>query len=177
MPEVEELTVPKHAVIGIRLDVPISSRTARLEDRISATVSRDVQVQGRTAVAEGARLEGTVVEVDAGGKFRQRPRLGLRFDTLILTDGTRLSIKTDTIFREGASPSADATAKVGTGAVVGGILGAVLGGKKGAAIGSAAGGAAGAATVMQGEGEQVALRAGAALTVRLTDDLVVQIQR
>ncbi|MEO6223140.1 MAG: hypothetical protein ABIP90_07800, partial [Vicinamibacterales bacterium] len=124
----EELTVAKHSVIGIRLDAPVSTRTARLEDRVSATVSRDVTVAGRTAIAAGTRLEGNVVLVERGGRFRNRPRLGLQFDRMILADGTRVNIKTDTIYREGDSPTPDATAKVGTGAVAGAILGAVIGG-------------------------------------------------
>ncbi|MGE3344406.1 MAG: hypothetical protein AB7L71_13340 [Vicinamibacterales bacterium] len=173
----DELVVERNAVIGIRLDHAVSTRTARVEDRISATVTRDVQVGDRVAIAAGARLEGTIVAVERGGKFRTAPRIGLQFDTLILTDKTRMSIDTEPIFREGTSPSADATAKVGTGAVVGGILGAVLGGKKGAAIGAAAGGVTGAATVAQGDGEEVALRAGASLTVKLTDELIVQVRR
>ena len=173
----EELTVEKHSVIGIRLDEAISTRTARVEDRVSATVSRDVTVAGRIAIPAGVRLEGNVVLVERGGKFRDRPRLGLRFDRMILTDGTRVSLKTDTIYREGDSPSADATAKVGTGAVAGAILGGLLGGKKGAAIGTAAGAAGGAATVMRGDGNESSLPAGAPLTVRLTEDVTVTIQR
>jgi len=176
-PELLELTVARHSVIGIRLDSAVSTRTARVEDRISAVVSRDVTVDGRVAIPIGAKLEGTVTAVDVGGKFRERPRLGLRFDTIILNDGTRLSISTDTIFREGDSPSADATAKVGGGAVAGAILGGVLGGKKGAAIGSAAGAAGGAAVVMRSDGEEAALRAGAPLTVRLTADLTILVPR
>jgi hypothetical protein len=173
----EELTIEKRSVIGIRLDNALSTRTARVEDRVSATVSRDVTVNGRTAIAAGARLEGTVVLVERGGRFKDRPRLGLRFDRLILTDGTRVSLKTDTIYREGDSPSADATAKVGAGGVAGAILGAVLGGKKGAAIGSAVGAAGGAAAVLKSDGNESSLAAGAALTVRLTEDVTVTIQR
>jgi hypothetical protein len=176
-PEFDELTIERHSVIGIRLDYEVSTRTARVEDRVSATVSRNVTVDGRVAIPDGAKLEGTIASVDRGGKFRERPRLGLRFDTMILTDGTRLSIKTDTIYREGDSPSADATAKVGAGTVAGAILGAVLGGKKGAAIGGAAGAAGGVATVMSGDGNETAIRAGAPLTVRLADDLTVLVQR
>jgi hypothetical protein len=176
-PQVEELTVEKHSVIGIRLDSAISTRTARVEDRVSATVSRDVTVAGRIAIPAGVRLEGTVVLVESGGKFRNRARLGLRFDRMILTDGTRVSLKTDTIIREGDSPSPDAAAKVGGGAVAGAILGGVLGGKKGAAIGTAVGGAGGAAAVIRGDGNESALPAGAPLTVRLIDDVTVTIQR
>jgi hypothetical protein len=175
--EFEELTVARHSVIGIRLDNAISTRTARVEDRVSATVSRDVTVGGRTAIAAGVRLEGTVVLVERGGRFRTRPRLGLEFDRMVLADGTRVNIKTDTIYREGDSPSADATAKVGAGAVAGAILGAVIGGKKGAAIGGAAGATGGAAAVMRGDPNESSLPSGAPLTVRLTEDVVVTVNR
>lgn len=175
--EFEGFTVARHSVIGIRLDGPVSTRTARVEDRVTATVSRDVTVGGRTAIAAGVRLEGTVVLVERGGRFKNRPRLGLKFDRLILADGTRVSLDTDTIYREGDSPTADATAKVGTGAVAGAILGAVIGGKKGAAIGGVAGAAGGVATVMRGEQGEASLPAGAPLTVRLTEDVAILINR
>lgn len=176
-PEFDELTVERHSVIGIRLDYAVSSRTARVEDRITATVSRNVTVDGRVAIPEGARLEGTITGVDRGGKFRDRPRLSLQFDTMILTDGTRMSIKTDTIVREGDSPSADAAVKVGAGTAAGAILGSVLGGKKGAVVGGVTGAAAGTATVMSGDGNETALKAGAPLTVRLTDELIVLVRK
>jgi hypothetical protein len=175
--EFDELTVAKHSVIGIRLDGPVSTRTARVEDRVTATVSRDVTVAGRTAIAAGVRLEGTVVLVERGGRFKNRPRLGLQFDRVILADGTRVDLKTDTIYREGDSPSADATAKVGTGAVAGAILGGLIGGKKGAVIGSTVGAAGGVATVMRGDGNEASLAAGAPLTVRLTEDAAILIKR
>jgi len=175
--QLEELTVEKHSVIGIRLEDAVSTRTARIEDRVTAIVSRDVTVDGRTAIPAGARLEGTVSLVERGGKFRNRPRLGLRFDRMILADGMRVPIKTDTIYREGDSPTADATAKVGVGAVAGAILGGILGGKKGAAIGTAAGAAGGAATVMNAEAGEASIAAGAPLTVRLAEDVTVTIKR
>jgi hypothetical protein len=64
--EYEDLTVEKHSVIGIRLDSAVSTRTARVEDRVTAIVSRDVTVNGRTAIPSGARLEGTVTLVERG---------------------------------------------------------------------------------------------------------------
>ncbi|HUR21750.1 MAG TPA: hypothetical protein VMZ90_13120 [Vicinamibacterales bacterium] len=175
--EFDELTVAKHSVIGIRLDGPVSTRTARVEDRVTATVSRDVTVAGRTAIAAGVRLEGTVVLVERGGRFKTRPRLGLQFDRAILADGTRVNLTTDTIYREGDSPVPDATARVGTGAVAGAILGGMIGGKKGAVIGSAAGVAGGVATVMRSDGGEASLTSGAPLTVRLTEGVAILIKR
>lgn len=172
----EELVLDKHSVIGIRLAESVSTKTAQVEDRVTATISRDVTVGERTAIAAGVEMEGTVVVVEHGGRFKNRARIGLRFDRIILADGTRIAISTDTIYREGDSPAADATAKVGTGTVVGAILGGLLGGKKGAAIGSAAGALGGAATVMKGDEGEVILPAGAPLTVRLDEELTIIIR-
>lgn len=176
-PQAEELTVTRDAVIGIRLESNISSETARVEDKVVARVARDVMVDGRTAISSGARLEGVVASVERGGKFKDRARIGVRFNSLVLADGTRLPIETETIFREGDSPTRQAATKVGAGAAIGGILGAVIGGKKGAAIGSTVGAAGGTAAVVTGAPADVVLPVGTPLTVRLTEPITVMIQR
>jgi hypothetical protein len=173
----EELTVARDSVIGIRLDSNISSETARVEDKVTARVARDVTVDGHTAISSGARLEGVVSSVERGGKFKERGRIGVRFNSLVLADGTRLPIETETIFREGDSPTRQAATKVGASAAIGGVIGAVFGGKKGAAIGSTVGAAGGTAAVVTGHPADVTLPAGTALTVRLTEPITVMIQR
>lgn len=176
-PRFEELTIKADSVVGIRLETGVSSETARVEDRVTARVTRDVLVDGRTALPANARIEGVVTNVEQGGKFRERARLGIRFTTLVLADGTRTSIRTDTIFRDGESPAADATSKVGASAVVGAILGAVVGGKKGAVIGGTAGAAGGTAAVMSGGRRAASFAAGAPLTLKLTEPLTVLVER
>ena len=176
-PRFEEVTVREDAVIGIRLESAVSSETARVEDRVTARVSRDVTADGRTAIPAGATLEGTVVFVEQGGKFKERARIGIRFTTLVLADNVRLPIQTDTIFRDGEAPAPEATSKIGAAAVVGTILGAVIGGKKGAAIGGAAGAAGGTATVAAGGRNEATMATGAQLTVRLTAPLTVLVER
>ena len=180
-PEVESqdevLTIEPDSVIGIRLDSNVSSETAEVEDRVTARVSRDVTVDGRSAISSGARLEGVVASVERGGKFKDRARIGVRFNSLVLADGTRLPIETETIFRESESPTGKAAAKVGASAAIGGVLGAVFGGKKGAAIGSTVGAAGGTAAVMTGGAPDAVLQAGMPLTVRLTAPLTVTIAR
>jgi hypothetical protein len=164
-------------VIGIRLDSTLSSDTARVEDRVVARVTRDVVVEGQIAISTGTRLDGVVTAVEHAGKFKDRSRLGVRFQSLVLADGTRLPIATETIFREGDSPTGSATSKVGASAAIGGILGAVIGGKKGAAIGSSLGAAGGTAAVMTGGAPSVILEAGTPLTVRLTAPITVAVAR
>jgi hypothetical protein len=176
-PEFEELHVKTDSVIGIRLDTTLNSKTTRVEDRVTARVTRDVMVDGRTAIPAGARLEGTVTLVERGGNFRQRARLGVRFTSIVLADKTRLPIETETIFRDGESPSGEATSKIGAGAVVGAMIGAMIGGKKGAAIGSAAGVGGGTAAVMAGGPNDATLEAGTPLTVRLTSQVTVTVEK
>ena len=60
-------------------------------------------------------------------------------EPIVLADGTRLPINTETIYRDGDSPARESVAKIGGGAVGGAVLGAILGGKKGAIIGSTVG--------------------------------------
>jgi len=176
-PRFEELTVKEDAVIGIRLEQSVSSETAKVEDRISARVTRDVTVDGRTAIPAGAKLEGTVTAVQPGGRFKERARLGIRFHSLVLADGAKIPLQTETIYRDGDSPTGDATAKIGASAVVGAIIGAAIGGKKGAAIGSAAGAAGGTGAVMAGGNKDATIAAGVPLTVRLTSPATVTIEK
>ena len=176
-PRFDELTVTENSVIGIHLDSAVSSETAKVEDKVTARVSRDLMVSGRTAIPAGSRLEGNVTLVQPGGKFKERARLGIRFTTLILPDNTRQTIQTDALFRDGDSPAGEATAKVGASAAVGAIIGAAIGGKKGAALGSVAGAAGGAGIVSAGGRNSADFAAGTPLTVRLTAPITVMVER
>jgi outer membrane biosynthesis protein TonB len=175
--ELIELTIEEDAVIGIRLDSSVSTEQAQLEDRVTATVTRDVIVDGRTAIPAGARLEGDVTLVEAGGRFKERARLGVRFTRLLLSEQSVMRIETATIFRDGESPSGEATSKIGASAVVGAILGGIIGGKKGATIGGAAGAAGGTAAVARGGPNNVTLEEGTPLTVRLVQPIVLLVER
>jgi type IV secretory pathway VirB10-like protein len=164
--EWEAVLVPAESVIGLQLESSISSEFARVEDRVDARVTRDVRVGSRVAIPAGTRAIGTVVLVERGGRVKERARLGLRFTTLILPDTTRLTINTETIYREGESPAGQSTAKIGGATIGGAILGAILGGGKGAAIGSGIGAAGGTAAAMNGDRMPVSLPAGTPLSVR-----------
>ncbi len=171
----EELVVPADSVIGLQTETSISSEHARVEDRVDGRVTRDVRVNGRVAIPAGTRAIGTVTLVERGGKFKERARLGIRFNTLVLADGTRQPITTETIYREGDPPSS--APKVGGGAVGGAILGAILGGGKGAVIGGMAGAGAGSAAVAAGDRNAAVLPAGATMTVRMLAPVTVTIDK
>lgn len=176
VPAPREVTVPRDAVIGIRLESTVSSETAAVEDRVRAEVTRDVRVDDEVVIPAGAQLEGTVTLVERGGRFKDRARIGVQFTTLVIDDA-RLPIRTEAIYRDGEAPTKEATSKIGASAVVGTILGAVIGGKKGAAIGGTAGAAGGTAAVMASGRNDASIAKGAALTVRLTESVSLGVTR
>jgi len=160
----DELVIPSASVIGLQIETPVSSDRARIED-------------GRTAIPAGARAIGAVTLVDRGGKVKERARLGVRFHTLVLADGTELPMRTDAILREGDSPTGESARKIGGAAVGGAILGAIIGGKKGAIVGGATGAAGGSAVVMAGDRNAATLPVGAVVTVRLAAPISVEVER
>ena len=173
----EELVVSTQTVIGLSTETKLSSETAHVEDRVDAKVTRDVKVGDRIAIPAGARAIGSVTQVERGGKFKERATLGIRFHTLVLADGTRLPISTETIYRYGEAPGNSSAAKVGGGAVGGAIIGAILGGAKGAAIGATAGAGGGTAAVMAGDRSNATLPAGTPMTVRILQPVTVTTEK
>jgi hypothetical protein len=172
-----ELTVSADSVIGLQVENTITTESARIEDRVDARVTRDVRAGGQVAIPAGSRMEGSVTMVERGGKVKERARLGVRFHTLVLADGSRLPVQTETIFREGESPAGESAAKIGGAAVGGAIIGAILGGGKGAAIGGSIGAGGGAAAVMAGDRNPATLPAGSTVTVRLQSPVRVTVEQ
>lgn len=176
-PLLEELVVAAQSVIGLQMETSVTSERARLEDEVVARVTRDVRVGDRVAIPAGARAEGEVTLVERGGRVRERARLGVRFTSIVLADGTRLPIQTEAVLREGDPPGRESAAKIGGGAIGGAIIGGLLGGAKGAAIGSTVGAGAGTAAVMTGGRNHATLASGAPLTVRLEEPVVITVER
>ena len=110
--------IEKDSVIGIRVDQAITTESARVDDKVTARVSRDVLVDRRTVIAAGTRLEGTITMVERGSPGRERARLGIRFHTLVLGDRVqsgsgrdgRVPIQTDVIYRLADLPGEPAAA-------------------------------------------------------------------
>jgi hypothetical protein len=173
----ENVTIPANAVIGIQIENGVSTTTARVEDPVRARVTRDLLAGGDVVVPAGARLLGNVTLVEEGGRVKERARLGIRFHTLVLANGTEIKLPTETIYRDGESVAGRSTAKIGGAAIGGAILGAIMGGGKGAIIGAASGAGSGTGWAMAGDRKPAELRAGQSLTVRMSDSVTTQVER
>jgi type IV secretory pathway VirB10-like protein len=175
-PRFVDLVVATDSVLGLQIETPVTSEKARVEDEVVARVTRDVRVGDRVAIPAGSQARGEVTMVERGGKVKDRARLGIRFTSVVLADGTRVPLETDTIYREGDSPTGESTAKIGGGAIGGAILGGIFGGAKGAAIGAATGAGAGTAAVVAGGRNAATLPAGTPVTVRVVKPATVTVE-
>jgi type IV secretory pathway VirB10-like protein len=176
-PTFEDLILSADSVISLQVDSSISTETALVEDRVEARTLRDVKVGSETAIPAGTRALGSVTLVEMGGKIKERARLGIRFHTLVLDDGTEVPLQTETIYREGQSPGKESTAKIGGGAAAGAILGGIFGGRRGAVIGGAIGAGGGTAATMAGGRNPATLPAGTPVTIRLQAPATVTVER
>ena len=176
-PQWREVFLPAGTSLPVMLDTSVGTDTSRVEDRVTAHLTKAVVVEGVTALPEGSSISGVVTDATRAGKVEGVARLALRFHSLTpaKTD-ERYDIATSTVARSGRSEKKKDALKIAAPAAGGAIVGGIVGGKKGAVIGGAAGGGAGTAVVMSQRGEDVRLGRGAALTLRLTEPVTIRVK-
>ena len=176
-PEFEELVLSADSVIGLQMETSIDSESARVEDPVVARVTRDCIVGDRVVIPAGVEARGEVTLVERGGRLRDRARLGVRFTLIVLPDGTRIPLETETIYREGDARGVESAAKIGGGALARAIIGGLFGGERGAAVGGSVGAGAGTAAVLTGGRDPATLPRGMPVTVRVTAPTIVILEK
>jgi hypothetical protein len=160
-PTTGSVTVPDGTEFAVRLEQPVSSATARREDRVEATVAESVRVDGRVVIPAGATVRGIVTNVEPARRPSNGGRLELSFDQVEMANGRRADIRSRVVSIDEGGVSKK---RAGIGAALGGILGGILDGKQGALIGVLVGGGG---AVVGSKGSDVELPAGTVLNVRL----------
>jgi hypothetical protein len=165
-----DLRLPEGTRVLVRLDEPLSSATARREDRFDASVFRPVRADGLVAVPAGARVRGVVKLAEPAQRASKGGQLEVDFDTLYL-EPRRLDLRSRVVSLD--QDDRDTTAgKAGIGAVLGGVVGSILGGKKGAIVGIIVGGTG---AVVASKGDEVELPTGTVITLELTYPLTIEL--
>jgi hypothetical protein len=155
-------TIPVGTEIDVRLQTPLSSRDAQVEQRVDATTVMPLQRGTRTVIPAGTPVVGHVVAVDRASRTDRKGSLVVQFTRMTLNGrdhDVRLSI-TQALESEGIRGEAE---RIGVGAGVGAIIGGILGGIKGAITGILIGGGG---AVIATEGKDVELPVGTILRVR-----------
>ena len=175
--EWREITIPSGTRLTVTLDTAVGSDTSRVEQPVTAHLTRPVLVHGAAALAAGSRVTGVVTDATQSGKVKGRAHIAMRFDSLTPSDDDqRYAIRTATVARTAAATKQKDALEIGAPAAGGAIIGALLGGKKGAAIGAGVGGGAGTAVVLSTRGKEVHLAKGAPLTITLSAPLTIRVK-
>jgi hypothetical protein len=164
------IEIPSGTEIDARLQAPLNSGTAQVEDRFEATTLVDVSASGRVVIPAGSVMRGVVTAVEPATRTNRTAKMTVSFDQ-VTVNGRAYPIRgtvTQAIQGEGIKGE---TGRIATGAGVGAVIGGLLGGFKGALLGVLIGGGGITAAT---EGKEVELPQGAVLRVRL--DSPVQIQ-
>ena len=157
------------------LNNDLTTKNTKQGDRFTMTVRQPSQY-------EDAVIEGTVGNVDEGGRLSGRSEMSLTFDMIRLRNGQTYrfagilesvralngdAIKVD---NEGSAQGANKTTqtiqRAGIATAVGAVIGAIAGGGKGAAIGGVIGTAGGVGSVFILGKDNLELPSGTELTIR-----------
>lgn len=168
------LTLPAGTAVAMTLQTSLSTKTAEVGDRFTARVSEPVVVGGRTAIPEGAVVEGHVALTEQPGKASGRGKMQLSYDTVRFAGRSYEIDSVSRLYLSESGTGKDA-ALIGGGAVAGGVAGAIIGGSsKDAGKGAAAGAVAGTAASLLTRGPQLQLEAGTPLVLSLDRAVTVR---
>jgi hypothetical protein len=179
-PPVRYYTVAADQVIRVRMDTELNSRTARIGDRFSTSVTEPVYGDnGVTVVPVGSKVWGRVTSVHMA--TRHTPgniavsfyQVELPNHTRHLINGSLSALQTDQVNADNESTvrgrgnqKRDAVF-IGGGAATGALIGAIAGGGKGAAIGAILGGAAGTGARVYEKEQEAEVKSGTSFGVIL----------
>jgi hypothetical protein len=172
-PEPSKVTLNAGTLIPVRLVDGLTTERNTPGDLFTATLDKELVVDGFVIAERGARVEGRVVSSDPGGRVNGVATLGVVLNRLCLSDGQWIAINTDPFERHAEASRRDDAAKIGAGAAIGAVIGAIAGGGKGAAIGAGAGGAAGTGAVLATRGKPAALPSETRLSFRINSPVTV----
>ncbi|OFW03792.1 MAG: hypothetical protein A3I61_16200 [Acidobacteria bacterium RIFCSPLOWO2_02_FULL_68_18] len=174
-PVYREVTIPAGTTLPLALTSAIGSDTSAVEDAVTAELARPVMIDGREVLPAGARLAGTVTEVDGSGRVKGRAMIAFRF-TSLRTGDEQYELQAAPLTHVAPATKGEDAAKIGIGAGAGAIIGGVLGGGDGAAKGAVIGGGAGTGVVLATKGQEVRLGPGADVSAQLTAPLTVRVR-
>jgi hypothetical protein len=167
------IVVPAGTPVTVVLSTTISSRVAKAGDEFEATVSEPVVVEGRTAIAKGTHVTGTVVNAKKQGTFKGEADLAIRL-TRVEIHGKGYMIATSSYGGTQKGKGKRTAVVTGGGAAVGALIGGLAGGGKGAAIGAGVGAGGGLAASGTTGGKNVEFPAESTITFKLTEPITIE---
>lgn len=164
--------VPSGTSLSVQLPAEISTKTAKVGQRLTGNLTDDIVVDGKVVARAGSPVQGSITQVISGSKtIGGKPTLGITFDSLTFEGGDRPINARITQVADKSDKAGD-TAKIAGGAVAGGVVGHQIDSDKGKVIGALIGAAAGTAAAKK-TGKEVVLPAGTVVGMTLESPVTV----
>lgn len=171
--------------IRVRMNDTISSKTARVGDTFTVTVTEPVYSNtGVVVIPTGSEITGRVTMVRPAVKGGKPGEIDVAFNRVVLPNGYRRAINGSLteLYTEDAKSDNEGTAKgdtmkhrkvifIGGGGVGGAVLGGAIGGPKGALIGGLLGAGAGYLGQKYTKGEEAEVRSGTEFGIYLNQPI------
>ena len=168
----KDYVVPTGTSLSVQLPAEISTKTAKVGQRLTANLTNDIVIDGKVVARAGTPVQGSITQVISGSKtIGGKPTLGLTFDSMTFEGGDMPIAAKITQIADKSDKAGD-TAKIAGGAVAGGVIGHQIDSDKGKVIGALIGAAAGTAAAKK-TGKEVVLPAGTVVGMTLESPVTV----
>jgi hypothetical protein len=137
-------TVLADTAVVVTLNQAISSKDARVGQKIDGVVDKDIVIDGKTLIPKGSKATLAVVEALSSGRLKGQAKLWLKI-TSVTVRGKAYQVVSNPSGQTGPTHDKRNVVAIGGGTAAGAIIGGIAGGGKGAAIGAVVGAAAGTA--------------------------------
>lgn len=163
--------------IRVQMDNEINSKAASENDTFTVRISEPLKVNDSVVLIAGTVIEGRITKVRHASLGGKNGSLQVSFETLLLQNGEKRSIKGVLV----NMPIADSkyTAKVltiGGGTAIGGIIGAVSRAENGALVGAAIGAGAGSGIAFLRKGKDVKIATDEEFEIELTRNVSLPVR-
>lgn len=170
-------SLPTGAVVNVTLDQAVGTKTSKVGDTFSATVSDAITAaNGQVVVPAGSKVYGKVTGLQESDNATQKAAIRLDFERINVNGVERpfeAKITTTELKTQNEETRNETLKKAGIGAAAGAVLGAVIGGGDISKIlgGAAIGAAAGTVISLGGGDVEAVLPAGSKMTLQTTQQV------
>ena len=101
-----EVTVKAGTIVPLQIVNPVKAADVSVGERVAFRVSRDINVNGKTAIPYGTLVNGSVYEAKRSAWFGTKGRLGIRINEIVLPNGDIIPLENSNIYITGQNRTA-----------------------------------------------------------------------
>lgn len=117
----DQMTLKKGSDIVLAFDQNLTDKAAKEGDRVNLHVDKDVLVDGKTVIASGTKVTGTITKVHGRARYGVNARIQMLIDPIPAVDGSKIAVGYKTKSTEKGQTAGAAGATIGGAAVLGPI--------------------------------------------------------